>query len=130
MTLELPGGVLSEIRIRGENTDGNFTMLTDKCPPGWQLPPHRHSRESETILVTSGRTWMKVGEESGEYGAGDTIHVPIGVKHEGGTLGDEPLERAIIFSPSGMEKFFEAMAAEDDPAKMFQLTVDYGWDFS
>jgi len=130
MALELPGGVSAVIRIRGEQTGGAFTMLTDSAPPGWSLPPHRHGRESETIHVTAGRLWMTVGAESHDLGPGDTIHVPPGVRHEGGTSGQEPVERVVIFAPAGMELFFEALAGTSDAQGALSLATRYGWEFT
>ncbi len=87
--LRLPGGVEAVIRVRGEETGGAFTLLTDTAPPGWRLPPHSHRAESETIHVTAGRLWMTVDDVECELGPGDTIHIPSGVRHEGGTAGSE-----------------------------------------
>ena len=117
------------IRVRGEETAGAFTMLTDSAPPQWSLPPHSHRTESETIHVTAGRLWMTVGGASCELGPGDTLHIPAGVVHEGGTAGTEPVERVVVFAPAGMEKLFEALAAVDDPAQMVELARGHGWDF-
>ncbi len=128
--LSLPGGVETVIAVRGADTGGAFTLLTDKAPPGWQLPPHRHPAASETIHVTAGRLWMTVGTEPHELEPGDTIHIPAGVRHEGGTLGPHPVERVIVFAPAGMEEFFEVLATTDEPAAMLELARRHGWDFS
>ena len=127
--LQLPGGVEMVIRVRGEQTAGAFTLLTDSAPPGWRLPPHAHGGESETVHVTSGRLWMTIGDVERELGPGDTVHIPAGVVHEGGTAGAEPVERVVVFAPAGMERLFEALAEVDDPAQMVDLAREHGWEF-
>ncbi len=127
--LRLPGGVEVVVWVRGEETGGALTMLTDSAPPGWRLPPHSHRNESETIHVTAGRLLMTIDGESHELGAGDTVHIPAGIRHEGGTLGAEPVERIVVFAPSGMEALFEAVAMAEEPAPMLDLAARYGWNF-
>jgi quercetin dioxygenase-like cupin family protein len=127
--LQLPGGVEAVIRVRGEETGGAFTLLTDTAPPGWLLPPHRHGGAAETICVTGGRLWMTVDGERLELGPGEAVHIPAGVRHEGGTLGAEPIARVVLFSPSGMEEFFEQLAATPEPSAMLALATRHGWSF-
>ena len=127
--LQLPGGVEMVIRVRGEETAGAFTLLTDCAPPGWSLPPHSHRAESETIHITAGRLRMTIGAVERELGPGDTVHIPAGVVHEGGTAGAEPVERVVVFAPAGMERLFEDLAATDEPARMAELVRDHGWEF-
>lgn len=117
------------IRVRGDETAGAFTLLTDVAPPGWSLPPHAHRAESETIHITAGRLWMRIGEVERELGPGDTVHIPAGVRHAGGTAGEEPVERVVVFAPAGMETLFEALEGVDDPAQMLVLAQGHGWDF-
>jgi quercetin dioxygenase-like cupin family protein len=128
--LQLPGGVEVEIHVRSEQTDGAFTLIRDRAPSGWELPPHRHLNESETIHVTSGRLWVSVEDERFELGAGETVHVPRGVTHAGGTLGDAPVERVVTFSPGGMEGFFEAAAGVADPLAAVDVAKSHGWRFA
>lgn len=126
--LWLPGGVEAVVWLRAEETGGLFTMLTDSAPPGWHLPPHRHRNESETIHVTAGRLWMAIDGERQQMGPGDTVHIPEGIRHEGGTLDDERVERIVVFAPAGMEEFFEAVALAE-PSELLPLAARYGWDF-
>ena len=127
--LQLPGGVEAVVRVRGAETGGAFTMLTDTVPPGWTLPPHRHRNESETIHVTAGRLGMTIDGTSLMLGPGDTVHIPAGVLHDGATLGAEAAERVIVFAPAGMEEFFEAVARVGEASEMLDLAVRHGWEF-
>lgn len=135
--LFLPGGLRTEIRLTGDDTAGAFCLLVDEAPPGWSLPPHRHLAESETIHVTSGTMWLALDgeEERMEVPTGSTIHIPPGLLHAGGTAGDEPLERVVVFSPAGIEEFFAAIGAETpdaavDGSALLRLAGEYGWEFA
>ena len=128
--LQLPGGVEARIRVTGAESDGSFVLLTDVAPPGWSLPPHRHANESETIHITSGAMWLDVDGNRRTLAAGDTAFIPRGTLHGGGTAGDEPVHRVLVFSPAGMEDCFTAMASTTEPAAMLELATKHGWAFS
>ena len=128
--LRLPGGVDARLHVTGAESDGAFVMLTDSAPPGWSLPPHRHANESETIHITRGALWLEVEGHRRELRAGESAFVPRGALHTGGTLGDDRVERVVVFSPAGMERFFTALAATSDPAAMLELATVHGWTFT
>lgn len=62
-------------------------------------------------------------------GPGATAHVPAGVLHEGGTEGEEPLHRLVVFSPGGMELLFEQLTEAHQPADALALATSFGWTF-
>lgn len=128
--LDLPGGVSAQVHVSGDDSGGAFTLLTDVAPPGWSLPPHRHAHESETIHITAGGLWIEIDGERREVTAGETVHIPRGTLHSGGTLGETPVSRVVIFAPAGMEHLFHALAVTTDPAEMLRLANDHGWTFS
>ena len=128
-SLTLPGGVVARIVVRGQDSDGRFCLLTDELPAAWALPPHRHASERETITVTAGRLQMHVDGELHELGPGDSLHVPAGVVHDGCVIGDAPVSRVIVFSPAGMEHFFERLARVEAPADALELARSHGWSF-
>jgi quercetin dioxygenase-like cupin family protein len=128
--LHLPGGVRARVHVTGDDSGGALVVMTDEAPPGWALPPHRHANESETIHVTAGSFWIEMDGRHEELTAGGTVHVPRGTLHSGGTLGDEPVHRVVIFAPAGMEHFFRALAGTRDRAAMLRLAGEHGWTFS
>ena len=73
---------------------------------------------------------MTVDGESRELGPNETVHIPAGVLHEGGTLGDERVHRVVVFAPGGMERFFEALARTERAEDQLRLAQRHGWDFS
>ena len=126
--LELPGGVRVTIGLDGEATGGALTLLVDRPPIGWALPPHRHRNESETIHVVAGRFELTIDGERRELGPGDSAHVPAGTLHSGGNIGDVEGRRVVVFSPAGVEGWFRAVAAE--PERAGELALAYGWEFA
>jgi quercetin dioxygenase-like cupin family protein len=67
-------------------------------------------------------------------GPGETLHIPAGVVHSGGNVGDRPGRRLLVFSPAGMEEFFrEAGAAspeaEVDGRAALDAATRHGWRF-
>ncbi len=128
--LRLPGGVEARIQVRGADTGEVFTLLTDVAPPGWSLPPHRHASESETIHVTGGALWLEVEGQRRDLRPGDTALIPAGTLHSGGTLGEEPVQRVLVFAPAGMDDFFTLLASTTEPAAMLELAANYGWTFA
>lgn len=130
----MPGGVRTEIRLAGADTGGAFCLLVDEPPAGWSLPPHRHRDEAETIVVLDGTFEMEVGGERTHLRAGESLHVPRGVVHAGGNVGERTGRRLVIFSPAGMERFFLEAGARDagaevDPAAALAAATRHGWEF-
>jgi quercetin dioxygenase-like cupin family protein len=130
----MPGGVRTEVHLTAEDTAGAFCLLADEPPPGWSLPAHRHGNEAETIHVVSGAFAMEVDGRRLRVEAGQTVHVPRGVVHAGGNVGDGPGRRVIVFSPAGLERFFLETGApapdvETDRAQALAAATRYGWEF-
>ena len=116
--LWMPGGVRTEVHLRGEHTAGAFCLLVDEPPAGWALPPHRHLGEAETIHVLRGEFEMVIEGERVRAREGQTIHVPKGALHEGGNVGADTGRRLVIFSPAGVEGFFLEMGAPSPEAEV------------
>jgi quercetin dioxygenase-like cupin family protein len=130
----MPGETRTEIHLTTEDTDGRFCMLVDHPLPGWSLPPHRHSNESETIHIVEGEFEMVLDGELMRVSAGETVHVPQGVIHAGRNMGQDVGQRVLLFSPAGMERFFleagsPAPGSELDRAATAATAMSYGWEF-
>ena len=132
-TVWMPGGVKTEIHLRSEDTGGAFCLLRDELPPGWELPPHRHRHEAETMHVLEGEMAVTVNGRESLVRAGETVQVPAGALHCGRNAGAGPLRRVVLFSPGGMERFFlEAGAASPeavDPGVALDSALRHGWEF-
>jgi quercetin dioxygenase-like cupin family protein len=132
--LWMPGGVRTEIHLTSADTGGASCLLVDEPPAGWSLPAHLHADAAETIHVVEGEFEMTIGGATERIGAGETVHIPAGVVHAGGNVGDAPGRRVLIFSPAGMEGFFrEAGATAPDASVDRRTALDaatrHGWRF-
>jgi mannose-6-phosphate isomerase-like protein (cupin superfamily)/uncharacterized glyoxalase superfamily protein PhnB len=131
----LPGPLKVEVRVGAGETGGTCCVAVDHPPPRWALPPHHHAAESETVHVLEGRFEMHVAGARSELGPGDSIHIPRGVEHSGGTVGDGPGRRLLVFAPAGMETFFLAAGAGrpeeiKEPSELARIAAEHGWRFS
>jgi quercetin dioxygenase-like cupin family protein len=129
----MPGGVRTEVHLGGEETAGAFCMLVDEPPAGWSLGAHRHRHEAETIHVVRGEFEIAIEGERSRLSAGQTIYVPQGAVHEGANVGADTGRRLIIFSPSGLERFFLETGASTaeapvDLRKVATSAARHGWE--
>jgi hypothetical protein len=130
----MPGGVRTGIHLDGQDTAGAFCLLVDQPPAGWFLPPHRHANEAETIHIVEGEFAMELEGARTRLTAGETIHIPRGVAHSGGNVGETHGRRVVIFSPAGMERFFleagqPTADSEPDLAAVLASATRHGWEF-
>jgi quercetin dioxygenase-like cupin family protein len=130
----MPGGVRTEIHLTSEDAGGAFCLLVDQPPVGWSLPAHRHLSEAETIHIVEGDFVMELDGERSRLSAGETIHVPRGVIHSGANVGEHARRRVVLFSPAGMERFFQEAGvptadSEIDLGAALASAVSHGWGF-
>jgi mannose-6-phosphate isomerase-like protein (cupin superfamily) len=130
----MPGGVRTEVHLVGDDTDGAFCLLVDEPPASWSLPPHLHRGAAETIHIIEGEFEMEIDGETSALVAGQTMHIPAGVVHAGGNVGDGTGRRVVMFSPAGMERFFletgvQAPDREVDARAALESAMRHGWEF-
>ena len=130
----MPGRTRTEIQLTSAETAGAFCMLVDEPPPGWALPTHLHRDHAETIHVVRGEFEVDVDGATSRLHAGQTVHVPAGVRHASRNVGDAPGRRVLVFSPGGMEGFFlEAGASSPEEAvaadELLAAATRHGWEF-
>ena len=130
-----PGsGQTIEILLDAEATGGELALMTLRMPPGAGAPPHRHTLESETLLVREGTLAVELEAARRDLGAGEAVHLPRGVLHsflsEGGAVVD------VLALPAGLEGFFRAIcplepdAPPPEPADVVAALERHGLDFS
>jgi quercetin dioxygenase-like cupin family protein len=109
-----PVGGEVEFLVRGEQSDGALAALDVGVPPGEGPPLHVHGREDETAYVLEGEFRWKLGDEIRPTPPGSFVYIPRGLAHCFQNIGDESGRLLITFFPSGMEHFFDLMAAAPD----------------
>lgn len=137
-----PIGGRMVVKIRDEHTDGSFSVHDNTIPAGSPGPrPHIHRDHEETFYVLEGELTVRVGPRTFTAPAGSFVVVPRGVVHQPSNPGTEPTRMLLIFSPTGMDHFFEEaaegsiplQAAPTDPAvqqKLEAFTNKYAYEFA
>ncbi len=137
-----PIGGAMVVKVRDEDTAGAYSMYDNTIPSGSPGPrPHIHRDHEEAFYVLEGELTMRVGPRTITAPAGSFVVVPRGVVHQPSNPGTEPTRVLLIFSPAGMDRFFEEAAEErmplqaapTDPAVLERLTAfteKYGYEFA
>ena len=103
------GGPLT-FKVTGDETGGTLTAFENTIPPNQGPPLHTHDSEDEAWYVIEGRLRFRIGEEESVADAGSFVFVPRETPHAFRNDGDEPARILVLFTPSGMEAFFESFA--------------------
>jgi quercetin dioxygenase-like cupin family protein len=115
-TIQGPAGGPLTFMARGEQTGGALTAVQNVVAPGDGPPIHVHAAEDECWYVIEGDLRFKLGEEIALAPAGSFVFVPRGTPHGFQNIGDEPARILVMFTPAGMERFFDSFAALPDGA--------------
>jgi len=91
----------------GSETKGGCFILEALVPPGGGPPPHIHHREDEYFYLLQGTLSVVVGGKAIAAKAGDFVHVQRGIVHAFRNDGGENARMLAIFTPAGMEHWFE-----------------------
>ncbi len=93
---------------------------------------HTHVGAEEAFYVLSGQAAVWLGGDETIAGPGTFLLVPRGTPHGVRRLSDEAVRMVTLVSPSGMERFFEAVAQQGeeevlaDPARLVALAAEHG----
>jgi quercetin dioxygenase-like cupin family protein len=104
------GGPLT-FKVRGEQSGGALTALENLIPPNQGPPLHVHANEDESWYVLEGDLRFRLGEEVSSAPAGSFVFVPRGTPHNFRNVGEQPVRILMMFTPAGMERFFDRVAA-------------------
>jgi quercetin dioxygenase-like cupin family protein len=109
-TIEGPAGGPLTFKVRGEDTGGRLTALENVIAPGDGPPLHTHDAEDEAWYVLDGELRFRLGDEIAEAPTGTFVFVPRGTPHCFQCVGGKPARILVLFTPSGMERFFDRFA--------------------
>lgn len=99
-------------KVRDADTAGAYSVHDNVIPAGSPGPrPHLHRRHEETFFVLEGLLTVRVGASEIEAPAGSFVVIPRGVVHQPSNPGPEPTRVLLVFSPEGMDRFFEEATA-------------------
>jgi mannose-6-phosphate isomerase-like protein (cupin superfamily) len=93
--------------VTGAQSDGAYFIMEALVPPEGGPPPHIHHREQESFYVLEGTLEIRMGDRVVQASAGDFVHIPCGMVHCFHNTGASTARLLLIFSPGGIERFFE-----------------------
>lgn len=126
------------VRLTGEDTDGTFSVIEMRIPPGYAGPPHVHHHEDETFYTVEGELEYTIGDETITGTAGTIVHGPKGVPH---SFSNETSNEAVALTwvhPAGFEEFMARAAPplvdpadppELDMERVIEVGEEYGVEF-
>ena len=110
-TIQGPAGGPLTFKARGAQTGGRLTLLENIVAPGDGPPLHKHADEDEAWYVLEGSLRFRLGDALNAASAGSFVFVPRGTPHCFQNSGSAPARIIVMFTPSGMERFFDRFAA-------------------
>ncbi|MGN6871854.1 MAG: cupin domain-containing protein [Solirubrobacteraceae bacterium] len=102
-------------KVRAAQTHGAMTVLENVIPPGQGPPLHLHTNEDEALYVLEGQFCFKLQDDVLVAPAGSFVFIPRGTAHCFQNIAPESSRILVIFTPAGMERFFDEFAALPSP---------------
>ncbi len=131
-TVQGPAGGPLSFKVRGEQTGGALTALENVIAPGDGPPLHVHADADESWYVLEGDLRFRLDAEIASAPAGSFVFVPRGTPHCFRNVGEQPAKVLVLFTPSGMERFFDRFAllpaGPVDPATFRELGSEVGME--
>lgn len=78
-TFELGGNAITSFAAPARGSE-EIALYRAEVPPGGGLPPHTHDH-FDVFTVVAGGGLIHLGDETVEVAVGDSVVVPIGVRH-------------------------------------------------
>jgi mannose-6-phosphate isomerase-like protein (cupin superfamily) len=138
-----PIGGAMVVKVRDEYTAGAYSVHDNTIPPGSPGPsPHLYRHYEEAFYALEGELTVGIGTRKVVGPAGSFVVVPGGAVYQPSNPGAEPTRVQMVFSPGGMEGFFEEAARgripllgqpPTDPEVLERLTAfteRYGYEFA
>ena len=107
-------GVLSQVRLSGEQTGGAFSVTDNLARRGTASPVHVHDRADETFFVLDGELRVLVGKDDYTAGPGTVAALPRRLGHAY-VVTSATARFLTLHTPGGFERF-AAEVGEPAPA--------------
>jgi mannose-6-phosphate isomerase-like protein (cupin superfamily) len=97
------------VKASSDETDGAFSLLEAKEPPGFGPPLHIHHDAAEAFYVLEGEYMMYLDDRAVACPAGSFIFIPAGMRH-GFKVGDMPSRKLNFYVPAAMIGYFDDLS--------------------
>lgn len=120
-------------------TSGQFGLIEQVLPPGFEPPLHVHHREDEAFYVLEGNITFFCNDSTFEAEPGAFVFFPRDMAHRFKVNEDAPARLLQFNAPAGFEQFHADMGepaqtrtlpqpSAPDIAKLQQLAAQYGFE--
>jgi D-alanyl-D-alanine carboxypeptidase len=92
--------------VTGAQSNGAYFIMEGIIPSGGG-PLHIHRREEECFYLLEGTLEITLGEKTFNATTGGFIQIPRGIVHKFHNVGSTTARMLLLFSPGGMDKYFE-----------------------
>lgn len=110
-TLPTPAGGQVTFKVRSKDSSGKVSVFEFEIPPGAGPRPHVHEVAEECIYVLRGELRIQLGDETHDAPAGSCTFIPHGTPHHFRNVGPDRASMLAVYTPGGIEEFFESFAA-------------------
>jgi quercetin dioxygenase-like cupin family protein len=97
-------GVLSQVRLSGEQTGEAFSLAENLARRGDASPVHVHDRDDETFFVLDGELRVLAGEDDYTAGPGTVAFLPRRLRHAY-VVTSATARFLALHAPAGFEQF-------------------------
>ncbi|MGI9383235.1 MAG: cupin domain-containing protein [Methyloligellaceae bacterium] len=88
------------VRLVEASQAGAFEMVLGRVEPGGKADKHFHASNYQAMYVVGGRAEVILGDQPAEIcGPGTIVRIPPNLAHEVISLGPEPLQVVLVYSP-------------------------------
>jgi quercetin dioxygenase-like cupin family protein len=102
----------TEVLLRGEQSDGQVSVIENTAPAGWEGPPLHHHAFDETVYVLAGELTFQLGDELLTRKQGELAFAPRDAHHTLANPSGSETRYLLVCTPAGFERFFDRLAAE------------------
>lgn len=115
--LPTPAGGRVTFKVTANESSDAISLFEFEVPAGAGPRLHVHEERDECIYVLSGELQVQLGDATHEATAGSCVFIPRGVQHRFLNVGEGRATLLGIYTPGGIEEFFENFAAADPEAQ-------------
>ncbi|MFD4694484.1 cupin domain-containing protein [Streptomyces sp. NPDC058463] len=108
-------GDVYTVKLKHEESGGSLTLLEASVPPGGGPPLHIHADADEAFYLLSGELDITTRESTYHVRPGDFVFVPKGTAHRFRNNGLHPARQLLLFTPSGVDRFFLEAGRKAEP---------------